>query len=273
MRVALNGASGFVGRALQSHFEDCVILHRDDDEMQLLEKLQNVDVVINLAGAPILKRWSKAYKQTLFNSRIQTTQKLVNAINQSSIKHFISTSAIGIYPDNKACDENSTEMADDFLANVVEAWEEEASKCTKPTTILRFGVVLGKNEGALAQMLPPFKMGVGGVIGNGKMMMSWIDIDDLMGIYQHILTHNLTGIYNATTPTPISNYTFTKALGKQLHRPTLFPLPTFILSLLYGEGATVLTGSKEVYPRKLLESGYRFKYPSIEQAFAHILKD
>lgn len=271
MRVALTGASGFVGRALQSHFEDCVILDRDDDEMQLLEKLQDVGVVINLAGAPILKRWSKAYKQTLFNSRIQTTQKLVNAINQSSIKHFISTSAIGIYPDNKACDENTTEIADDFLTNVVEAWEEEANKCTKPTAILRFGVVLGKNGGALTQMLPPFKMGVGGVIGDGKMMMSWITIDDLMGIYEHILAHHLKGIYNATTPNPISNYTFTKTLGKQLHRPTLFPLPTFILRLLYGEGATVLTGSKEVYPHKLLESGYSFKYPTIEEALQSIL--
>ncbi len=120
-------------------------------------------------------------------------------------------------------------------------------------------------------MLPPFKLGVGGIIGDGKMMTSWIDIEDLVRIYEYILQTQLTGIINATAPNPVTNYVFTKALGKQLHRPTLFPLPEFVLKLLFGEGATVLTGSKEVYPKRLLESGFEFKYKEINSSLAHHL--
>jgi len=162
-------------------------------------------------------------------------------------------------------------VADDFLGELAHKWEEEAHQCTKPTTILRFGVILGKNGGALAQMLTPFKLGVGGIIGNGKMMTSWIHMDDLMGIYHHIINNNLTGIFNATSPTPVSNYTFTKALGKALHRPTILPIPEFVLIIMYGEASSVLTGSKEVYPRQILKAGYVFKYEDIEEALVNIV--
>lgn len=269
MKLALTGASGFVGTALQAQFKECVIIDRQDDETKILQKLKDVDVVINLAGAPIIKRWSDPYKKVLLQSRIETTEKLVNAINQSQISHFISTSAIGIYPDDKKCDESCTEVADDFLGTLAKKWEEEALLCNKPTTILRFGVILGKEGGALAQMITPFKLGVGGIIGNGKMMTSWIHMADLMGIYHYIIDKNLTGIFNATSPNPVSNYTFTKALGKALHRPTILPIPEFALRIMYGEAASVLTGSKEVYPRKISEAGYTFRYTNIEDALAH----
>jgi uncharacterized protein (TIGR01777 family) len=271
MKVALTGASGFVGTALQNHFKDTVYILREDNEEMMLQKLDGVDVVINLAGAPIIKRWSDPYKKVLLDSRIKTTETLVKAVNQSNISHFISTSAVGIYPDDKTCDESCTEVADDFLGKLAKAWEEEALRCTKPTAILRFGVILGKEGGALAQMITPFKFGVGGTIGNGKMMTSWIHMADLMGMYRYVIDHHLTGIFNATSPHPVSNYVFTKALGKALHRPTILPIPKFVLRIMYGEAASVLTGSKEVYPRKIQEAGYGFKYENIDEALEEIL--
>lgn len=273
MRVALTGASGFVGTALKKQFKDTVDIHRDDSVETIVEKLQGVDVVINLAGAPIVKRWSEPYKKVLLDSRIKTTQTLVNAINQSDISHFISTSAVGIYPDDTRCDESCTDVADDFLGQLAHQWEDEALLCSKPTTLLRFGVILGIGGGALSQMLTPFKLGLGGIIGDGKMMTSWIHMDDLMGMYQHVITHKLTGIYNATSPHPVSNHTFTKALGKALHRPTVLPLPKFVLSLLYGEASIVLTGSKEVYPSNILAEGYVFTYANIGEALENIVQN
>ncbi|MDY0117141.1 MAG: TIGR01777 family oxidoreductase [Sulfurimonadaceae bacterium] len=272
MKIAITGASGFVASHLLEKYDDAIIISRNDSSEEIIEKLKDVDVVFNLAGAPIIKRWTAEYKELLLSSRVDTTKTLVEAINQSNVKHFISTSAVGAYPDNMACDESFKGYGDDFLAGVCKTWEEEAMGCNKPTAILRFGVILGKNQGALAQMLPPFKLGIGGVIGDGKMMMSWIDIDDLIGIYTYIIDNKLTGIYNAVAPKPITNYTFTKTLGQVLHRPTIFPLPVFVLELLYGEGATVLTGSKEIYPKAIQDAGYTFLYPTIESSLQHLLK-
>lgn len=271
MKIALTGASGFVGAALQKTFGECVIIGRKDDEAAILKKLEHVDVVINLAGAPIIKRWSDPYKKVLLESRIETTHKLVNAVNKSGVQHFISTSAIGIYPDNMPCDETTSKTAKDFLGTLAREWETEALCCHKPTTILRFGVILGPEGGALAQMLTPFRLGVGGIIGNGKMMTSWIDIGDLMKIYEFIFERRLSGVFNAVSPNPVSNYTFTKVLGAVLHRPTVLPIPEFALRLMYGEAATVLTGSKEVYPRALLEEGFIFDYPELEGSLHHLL--
>ena len=271
MKVALTGASGFIGKALQTEFIDTVIIDRKDDEATIVNKLKGVDVVINLAGAPIIKKWNPAYKSILLSSRIESTQRLVSALNQSDVSHFISTSAIGIYPDNVPCDESCQNIADDFLGHLASQWEKEALKCEKATTILRFSVILGKNGGALAQMLTPFRAGVGGIIGDGKMMTSWIDIDDLMRIYHFIIEQRLTGVFNAAAPHPITNYTFTKALGKALHRPTFLPMPEFVLKLIFGEASTVLTGSKEIYPKALQSEGFNFKYPTIEDSLSHLL--
>lgn len=271
MKVALTGASGFVGTALQKQFSDCVIIDREDGEETILNKLQDVDVVINLAGAPIIKRWSDPYKKILLSSRIESTERLVNAVNKSNVSHFISTSAVGIYPDNKKCDESCTDIADDFLGELAKKWEEEALACSKLTAILRFGVILGKDGGALAQMLTPFSWGVGGVIGDGKMMTSWIDIEDLMRMYHFIIEKKITGIYNAVSPHPVTNYTFTKALGKALHRPTVLTLPKFILNIMYGEAASILTGSKEIYPKAIQEKGFVFKHEDLETSLRHLL--
>lgn len=271
MKIALNGANGFVASYLKEKFIDFVVIQRNDSEDEILQKLEGIEAVFNLAGAPIIKRWSEAYKKVLLESRVETTKKLVSAINKSEIKHFISTSAIGAYPDGKF-DESYEGYGDDFLGSLAKQWEDEAKKCNKPTTILRFGVILGKDGGALEQMLLPFKMGFGGIIGDGKMMTSWIDIDDLVRIYEHILKYKLTGVFNATAPNPVTNYVFTKALGAQLHRPTVLPVPEFGLKILFGEGASVLTGSKEIYPKRLLESGFEFQYKDINSSLAHLLR-
>ena len=270
MKIALTGASGFVGTALQERFPSCVVLKRDDDITTLLKKLDGVEVVVNLAGAPIIKRWSSTYKETLVSSRVDTTQRLVKAINASTVRHFISTSAIGIYPNDIPCDERSLERGNGFLTHLVQEWEAAALACDKKTTLLRFGIVLAKDGGALAQMQTPFKLGLGGIIGDGSMMMSWVHMDDLMGLYDFIITHQVEGVFNATAPHPISNYHFTKVLGKVLHRPTILPLPLFVLRLIYADGASVLSDSKEVYPKALLDAGFSFKYKTIEQALKAI---
>ncbi|WP_458701378.1 TIGR01777 family oxidoreductase [Sulfurospirillum sp. 1307] len=271
MKVAITGANGFVASYLKKKFSDYVVIDRNDSEDKIVEKLKNIDAVFNLAGAPIIKRWSESYKKVLVQSRVESTRKLVKAINQSDVKHFVSTSAIGAYPDGNPYNESYEGFADDFLGTLAKQWEDEANKCNKPTAILRFGVILGKDGGALKQMLLPFKMWLGGIIGDGKMMTSWIDIEDLVRIYEYVLEHELTGVFNATAPNPVTNYDFTKALGTQLHRPTLLPVPEFALKILFSEGASVLTGSKEVYPKRLIDSGFEFKYKYIKDSLAHLL--
>ncbi len=271
MKVAMSGASGFVANALKQRFPDFVVIERGDDVEVIRKKLVGVQAVFNLAGAPIVAKWDEAYKKVLYSSRIDTTKKIVEAINQSDVEHFISTSAVGIYPNNIPCDESTQKFGEDFLGQLAVAWEREAQKCTKRTTILRFGVVLGRDGGALEKMLPAFKMGLGGIIGDGRMVTSWIDLDDLVSIYAFVLEQKCEGIFNATSPQPLTNYHFTKILGKVLHRPTFIPVPSFIIKMLFGEGSTVLLDSKEAYPKALLEKGFVFQYPDLESSLKKIL--
>ncbi len=272
VKIAITGASGFVGTHLKGKFPNNIAILRNDSHDVILKKLKGVSVVINLAGAPIIKRWSNSYKRVLEQSRISTTKRLVKAINESpDVELFISTSAIGIYPDGKECDETCPELSDDFLGQLAKKWELEALKCKKVTSILRFGVVLGKEGGALKQMLIPFKFGLGGPIGDGNMYMSWIDIDDLIRIYEFLIEKHLNGIFNAVSPNPVTNREFTKILAKVLKRPAFIPVPIFILKILYGQAASVLTASKIVYPKRVLTAGFKFKYSQLEDSLRHIL--
>jgi len=272
MKIALNGASGFIGRHIKDRFKDYKIIKKTDNEAEILDKLKGVDIAINLAGAPIIKKWDKEYKKILIESRIESTRKLVSAINQSEVTQLISASAIGVYPNDVACDETTLDYADDFLGKLILLWEEEALKCQKITAILRFGVVLGSDGGALKQMLPPFKIGLGGILGYGKMMTSWIDIEDLMNIYAFVIEKRLEGIFNAVSPHPVTNYQFTKVLGSVLFRPTLLTLPESFLKLMFGEAASVMIDSKEIYPKMLQEGHFKFSYPDIKSSLVHILK-
>jgi len=271
MKIAISGASGFIGSHVRKEFDDYIVINKNDTEEEIVSKLQGVEIVINLSGAPIMQRWDEEYKEILYSSRIDTTKKIVSAINKSSISHFVSTSAIGIYPDFKACDESCKEVSQDFLGTLCQEWEKEANRCNKTTTILRLGVVLGKDGGAFSSMLSSFKMCLGGIIGDGMMMTSWIDIDDLMGIYKYIIDKNLSGIFNAVSPNPVTNFVFTKTLGKVIRRPTFLPLPITVIKMLFAEGSIILTGSKEIYPKALLKSGFKFKYEDVKSSFHHLI--
>lgn len=271
MTIALNGASGLVGTHIREYFDDCVILNRDDTHEDIVHKLKNVDVVINLTGAPIIKRWTNAYKKTLYDSRIDTTKELVKAVNASDVKLFISTSAVGIYPNDSVCDESCSSYGEDFLAHLTQAWEDEAQKCEKPTAIFRFGVILSDKGGALKQMALPFRFGIGGAIGDGSMMMSWMHIKDLMRMYEFVITRQLTGVFNAVAPLAVSNKTFSLSLAKALHTKSRFNVPTFMLKLLYGQAAQVLTDSKHIKPTKLVSLGFNFEYPEVNKALKSLV--
>ena len=278
MIVAISGASGFVGQYLQSYFTnkkyEVVILERGllTNTTKLNEIISNVDVIINLSGANIIQKWTKKHKDILYTSRIETTKALVNAINNTNKEQlFISTSAIGIYANNILCDEEKYTYGDTFLSKLCEAWELEANKVTKRIAIFRLSVILG-HGGALHKILLPFKLGLGGVIGDGKQAFSYIHIDDLARAYDYMIHHKqLNGIFNLSTPFAITNKEFTKELSSKLHRPAFIPLPVFILKLIFGEGSQVLTDGQKVYPKRLLEHGFKFNYPKINSVLDDLL--
>jgi hypothetical protein len=276
-KVAISGASGFVGKNLQKFFgTDFEIVEISREKLKLndddfMEFLEGCEVIINLAGAPIIKRWSEEYKKLLRSSRIDTTTKIVNAIKNMSQKPklLISTSAVGIYANKRVYTEEDFEYSNDFLSTLCQEWESIALSVNDITrvAVFRFGIVIGKDGGALSQMLTPFKLGVGGVIGDGSQGFSFIHIDDLMSAYKFVIENeNLSGVFNLSSPNPTTNRGLTKALGEALHRPTIFPLPEFVLNLIFGEGARVLTDGQQMLPKKLLDSGFKFKYEDILSA-------
>ncbi len=277
MKIAISGSTGFIGKRLTAKFIEknieVISIKRDDLLLSiedLSKKIEGVDVIINLAGAPIAARWNESYKQLLVSSRIESTEKLVSAINYLKIKPniFISTSAIGIYDTIGIHTEQSVNYGGNFLSDLCINWEQEALKAQTRTAIFRLSVVLDKNEGALPKMLLPFKLGLGGKIGNGKQHFSWIAIEDLINAYLFIIERkDLSGIFNLSSLQPINNIELTKVIGKTLKRPTLFTVPTFILKLLYGEGAGVITEGQAVIPESLLNNGFVFLYDSIQKYF------
>jgi len=279
--IAISGASGFVGvhltRALQHEGWRVVALSRQDftgSATVLAERLQGAGGVINLAGATILGRWTPAYKKTLVESRIGVTRRLVEAMAAMPVPErpelFLSTSAVGYYAAGRCHTEENHIPADDFLGHLTRDWEREAwgAKALGIRTIVfRLGVVLGSDGGALKQMLPPFRLGLGGTIGSGAQAFPWIHLDDLVTAYLAAMANpTWEGAYNLTAPEPTTNAGLTRALGAALSRPTCFSVPEFILRLRFGEGASVLTHGQEVIPKRLLEAGFQFTYPTIDQA-------
>lgn len=277
-KIAIAGASGFVGQHLIAYFKDnyaIKVVERDASIEEVTSIMCKSDIVINLAGANITQRWSEEYKEILYDSRIDTTRKLVRAIDIADNKPtlFISTSAVGIYDNQKEYDEMG-HFADDFLSTLCQDWEAEALKADVARTIIfRFGIVLGKDGGAISKMLLPFKLGVGGNIGSGKQPFSFIDINDLKRAYAFVIENEeIEGVLNLTAPNPTTNAGLTKALGKALHRPTLLPVPEFVLKIIFSEGAKVLTDGQRVVPRRLLDYGFAFEYPTIESSIDRIIK-
>jgi uncharacterized protein len=295
MNFLISGGTGFIGSALCSYLSkkghSIVVKTRHpeliSENMKGVSKLSNLsanetfDVVINLAGEPIAnKRWSKSQRRKILESRINTTQEIIEFFRSSKNKPelFISSSAIGYYgagSSNVGVDEGCS-GDDSFSSKLCVRWEEcamQAELLGIRTCLLRTGVVLGKNGGALQKMLPPFKLGLGGKIGTGKQWMSWIHLDDLIGIIDYCIKYgNLNGPINSTAPNPITNSLFTEVLGKSLGRPTMFHIPSIVIKLLMGEmGKELLLAGNKVLPLKIENAGFQFKYEHIEKALSDIL--
>ncbi len=246
---------------------------------------QSFDVIINLAGQGIAdKRWNDAIKQQLIDSRIKTTQALYEYIKEATVKPdvFISGSALGYYgiteTDDAIDEEGGSNGAtdDSFSSHLCQLWEAEAKNIEAlgiRTCYLRTGIVLGKNGGALAKMLPPFKMALGGPIGNGKQWMSWIHLEDIVGLIRFAINNeSISGPINGTAPEPVTNKNFTKTLGKTLRRPAIFPMPAFVVKLLFGQmGEELLLAGKQIVPKKMTQAGFQFKYSRLENALKDIL--
>ena len=284
LKIAICGKSGLVGSKLDelfaSQYNSVIgVKIRDNTSVEdVAAQIDKCDILINLSGTTILARWSDDYKKKLYSSRIDTTRKLVNAMKicNEKPKLFLTSSAVGIYDSTHSHDDSSGNFANDFLSKLCRDWEAEAKKAEElgiRTVAMRFGVIYSKDGGAMSKILPPFKMGVGGKLGRGDQMVSWIHIEDLLRAILFIIkTPAIAGSVNFTSPYPISNIEQTYILGKVLNRPTFFGVPAFMIKLVFGEGARVILDSKEVYPTKLLENGFTFNYEKFENAIKEIVE-
>lgn len=297
MKIAVTGASGFIGtRVLETLRAEGHSLHvlgrrpprgegvafsRWDAlaEIPPAEALDGAGAIVHLAGEPVAQRWTPEAKRRIRDSRVTGTHHLVNALSIMSLRPevLVSASAVGYYGDR--ADEELTEASTPgrgFLAEVCRDWEETASLAEAlgmRVVRLRIGVVLGTGGGALQQMLPPFRAGVGGRLSSGRQWMSWIHVDDLAGLIRFaIATPPLSGPVNATGPAPVTNREFTRTLAAALHRPALFTVPAIALKTIFGEMASVLLSSQRVLPAAALSAGFGFRYPDLRSALFGILR-
>jgi uncharacterized protein (TIGR01777 family) len=284
-RIAITGASGLIGTALVGHLKSeghtvQRLVRRPTvapDEIQWdpktgfvdIEALRGVDAVIHLAGVGVGdKRWTKKYKAEILNSRLLGTTAIARAVSEVKPQVFISASAIGWYGEsgNRAVIE-SDRVGDDFLAAVCREWEAAADLAHDVRTVkLRTGLVLDPTGGALGKMLPLFRLGLGGKLGNGKQWWSWITLHDVIRAITFLLEHNISGPVNLTSPNPVTNQEFTSALARAMHRPALFPAPAIGLKIALGGFSSEILGSKKVIPQELTNAGFTWDYPHITNA-------
>jgi uncharacterized protein (TIGR01777 family) len=301
MKVFMTGGTGFVGtyltEAMVAKGHQLTLLTRRIREDRPLssgaeylegdptvqgawqDQVAEHEVVINLAGTSIFRRWTKSAKKAIRESRILTTQNLVDALSsrQGMDTILLSTSAVGYYGSHE--DEDLDEQSppgDDFLASLSVEWESLAMKAETfgvRVVPLRFGIVLGKNGGALKQMIPMFKWYLGSPLGSGKQWFSWIHIDDLTNIYLYLMERqDISGPIDCTAPYPVQNADLTKALGEALGKPTFMPaVPAFAMQMLMGEFGSILVKGQKVLPKRLLEKGFRFRFPEIRGALQDLL--
>jgi uncharacterized protein (TIGR01777 family) len=300
MKALVTGGTGFIGRRLLARLDRPVVLSRDPDRARQTlagfeatihrwdaqsappaEAFAGVDTIIHLAGDPVAdRRWDESKRRQIRDSRVLGTRHLVDALAalDARPKVLVSASAVGYYGDrgDETLDEQSV-PGSDFLAQVCIDWEKEAMRAETlglRVAPVRTGVVLGKGGGALAKMLTPFRLGVGGRLGSGRQWMPWVHVDDVAGIFLHAAANeSVFGPINATAPLPATNSEFTKALARALHRPAIFPMPAFMLKLIVGEFGEIILASQKVMPRVAERTGYSFKFPEVGPALAAIVAE
>lgn len=297
MRALVTGATGLIGKHLIGKLENPVVLTRNPDEARRrlgsieayswnpesgpapAEALRGVEAVFNLAGEPVFEgRWTDEKKRRIRDSRVAGTRNLVSAIAPLEIrpKVLVSASAVGYYGDrgDQELDETST-PGGDFLAQVCVDWEREAMVAEQlgiRVVCVRIGIVLAPGGGALATMLTPFRMGIGGRLGNGRQWMPWIHIKDMAGLMLHASRNEaIRGPMNAVAPRPVTNIDFTSALAHAVHRPAMLPMPRIALRLALGEVSDILLASARVLPRVAEHSGYVFEHPDLAGALDDVL--
>jgi uncharacterized protein (TIGR01777 family) len=285
VKTVVTGGSGFIGQPLVKRLvqrgHDVVVLSRNPGKVRAGRgapwdaanaEIANADAVINLAGENVGDgRWTAERKRRILESRLEATRKVVEAMRATSAppRTLISASAVGYYGvrGNETLDESASSGAG-FLAEVTRRWEEQAraAESIARVVIPRFGVVLAGDGGALKKILLPFRLGLGGPIGNGKQWMSWIDRDDALRFIEWAIERpSVRGVYNATAPNPVTNREFARTLGRILHRPAIMPVPAFVLRLIFGEMADeVLLGGQRVVPARATAEGFTFSYPTLE---------
>jgi uncharacterized protein (TIGR01777 family) len=291
-RIAITGASGLIGTALVGHLKSeghtvQRFVRRPvvaPDEIQWdpktgyvdIEALRGVDAVIHLAGVGVGdKRWSKKYKAEILNSRLLGTTAIAKAVTEVKPQVFISASAIGWYGEsgNRAVVE-SDRVGDDFLAAVCREWEAAADLAQGVRTVkIRTGLVLDPTGGALGKMLPLFRLGLGGKLGNGKQWWSWITLHDVIRAISFLLENKIEGPVNLTSPNPVTNQEFTSALARAMHRPALFPAPAIGLKIALGGFSSEILGSKKVVPQELTNAGFTWDYPHITNALTALIEE
>ncbi len=278
MRIAVTGASGFVGRRVcevsRARGHEVIALGRASgdrlwDPLAGPAPLEGAEAVVHLAGESVAGgRWTRKRMARIRDSRVAGTRNLVAGIAAAKPRVLVSASAIGYYGDRG--EEELTEdspAGDDFLAGVCREWEAEAAASGVRTVRVRTGIVLGPDGGALAKMLTPFKLGLGGRLGSGQHWMSWVHRDDLADLFLHAIgSESLSGPLLGTAPNPVRNFEFTRTLGRVLGRWTIIPMPRWQVRLLFGKVAAVLLGSQRCRPKRTLESGFAFRHADLEPA-------
>jgi uncharacterized protein len=279
VKVCVLGGSGFIGThlvaALRARGDDVTIASLRDPR-EAAQRAAECEVIVNLAGEPIAQRWNVFVKQRILHSRVEAPRLFLEALAQRErlASAYVCASAIGYYGTSET--ESFVEESppgNDFLARVCVGWERAAAQAHDlgmRVAVVRTGVALGADGGALAKILPPFRMGLGGIVGSGRQWLSWIHIDDLVGVYLQAIDA-AEGPLNATAPNPVTNAELTRALGGVLRRPTVLPAPTIALRVMLGEGAQILLTGQRVLPKRTQELGYRFKFERLEDALANLL--
>jgi uncharacterized protein (TIGR01777 family) len=293
MNVTVTGASGLIGAKLVERLRargDAVttlsrrpasadaVAWRPEEEPAPTEALSGRDAVVHLAGENVAQRWSEDAKRRIRSSREAGTRNLVAGLEAAAPRPrvLVSSSAVGYYgPHGDEALDEETAAGRDFLAEVCVAWEREADRAGRlglRVAKVRTGVVLDRDGGALAKMLPFFRLGIGGPVAGGSQYMPWIHVDDVVGIYLAALDgEDWTGPVNASAPEPVTNKTFSRALGRALRRPALAPVPALAIRALYGEMAEIVTKGQRVLPRRAQALGYRFAHPDLDEALRSAL--